>query len=220
MSEKTTGPSYSGAPSVTIKDDAGSRPVPDPTILTTQQLNREISALKELMTIRHDGYDRAIELIQSKADKEPSVDNVVGRLEKIAAVTDEKFNGIEKQFAERDVRVEQTSRDSKVAVDAALQAAKEAVGEQNKSSALAIAKSEAATTKQIDSMVLLIQSSNKAIDDKIDDLKNRLTTIEGTKHGNKEQTQSISTSVAIVAAIVGIVIPISIIIVNLLRAKP
>ena len=43
-----------------------------------------------------------------------------------------------------------------VAVDAALQAAKEAVGEQNKSNALAIAKSEATFTKQIDQIGVLI----------------------------------------------------------------
>lgn len=81
------------------------------------------------------------------------------------------------------MRTEQSSKDSKVAVDAALQAAKEAVGEQNKSSALAIAKSETATTKQIDQLGILIQNNTKAFDDKISDLKDRLTRIEGMGQG-------------------------------------
>jgi hypothetical protein len=202
------------------KNDRGSRPVPDPTVLTTQQLNREILSLKELLAARFEGYDKAIELLQARADKSPSIDVVDVNVKSLGALVDEKFKGVQIQFQERDIRTEQTSRDSKVAVDAALQAAKEAVGEQNKSSALAIAKSEAATTKQIDSIVLLIQSSNKGIDDKIDDMKNRLTTIEGAKAGGKEQTQSISTVVAIIAAIVSVLVPISVVIVTLAKAKP
>lgn len=131
--------------------------------------------------------DKAIELLQSTADDFP------GRMdEKIASlksVHDERFASIETQFLERDTRTEQTSKDSKVAVDAALQAAKEAVGEQNKSSALAIAKSEAATTKQIDQIGVIIQTTTKGVDDKIDDIKGRLQAIEGQKIGGRERTQ-------------------------------
>jgi len=117
---------------------------------------------------------------------------------------DEKFRSIGTQFSERDIRTEQTSRDSKVAVDAALQAAKEAVGEQNKSSALAIAKSEASTTKQIDQIGLIINSMAKNFDDKIDDMKTRLTTIEGMRHGfttNFSQGLTIISLIISVAAI-------------------
>jgi hypothetical protein len=96
---------------------------------------------------------------------------------------EEKFRSVAIQFVERDTRTEQTSRDSKVAVDAALQAAKEAVGEQNKSSAMAIAKSEAATTKQIDQIGVIIQTNTAGFNDKIDDIKSRLTIIEGKATG-------------------------------------
>lgn len=159
------------------------RPDPDPTVLTTQALLREILNLKEIFETRIAGMDKAIVLLQTTSDRVPSwVEKAVGQLRELH---DEKFSSIQTQFAERDTRTEQTSRDSKVAVDAALQAAKEAVGEQNKSNALAIAKSEAAFTKQIDQIGLLIQTTAKATDDKIDDIKTRLTTIEGIKQGGQ-----------------------------------
>src|SRR5665213_1907732 len=197
----------------------GSMPVPDPTVLTTQQLHRELAALRELIETRLNGYDKAITLLQTTMDKSPSIGEMYAKHEEMfksiateflerdkalvlihefitqhptvieATVNtlrnlhDEKFNSIQKQFNERDIRTEQTQRDSKVAVDAALQAAKEAVSEQNKSSALAIGKSEASTTKQIDQLNVLIASSAKGLDDKISDMKDRLTSLDGQKTG-------------------------------------
>ena len=103
--------------------------------------------------------------------------------ELIEARLDGTDKRIEIQFTERDKRSEQTAKDSKIAVDAAFSAAKEAVSEQNKSSALAISKSETATTKQIDSISSLISASSKATDEKIEDVKARLQMIEGQKQG-------------------------------------
>lgn len=134
-------------------------PVPDPTSLTTDQLRREIMALRELQESRMDGERR---------------------------LNEERFHGIETQFLERDKRTEQTTHDNKVAVDAAFAAAKEAVGEQNKSNAASITKSEAAFTKQIDQTGVLLNAVAKATDEKIEDLKTRLTTIESRKSGGVE----------------------------------
>ena len=185
-------------------------PVPDPSLATTRQLHREILALRELLEVkldsstedaelirkiietRLDGMDLAIRLLQDTADRFPArIDEKIASLrevqdqktEALGAKHSEKFSSIQTQFRERDVRTDQVSKDSKVAVDAALQAAKEAVGEQNKSSALAIAKSEAATAKQIDQLGVLFQQTTKAFDDKIGDLKDRLTRIEGGRTG-------------------------------------
>lgn len=164
----------------------------DPTALTTAALIREIAGLdvnlrralesaQIVIETRLDGMDKAIELLQSTADKFPArMDEKISSLQK---VHDEKFESIEKQFKERDTRTEQTSKDSKVAVDAALQAQKEAAGAQNESNAASITKSEAAFTKQIDQMGLLIQNITKAFDDKIDDLKERLSRAEGSGEG-------------------------------------
>ena len=174
-------------------------PVPDPSLLTTRALQREIFALRELIEVklgssvatgdliravietRLDGMDKAIRLLQDTADKFPGrIDEKIGALR---SVHDERFGSIQQQFTERDVRTEQAAGAVKIAVDAALQAQKEAVGEQNKSSALAIAKSEASTMKQIDQQATLITQMGKGIDDKIDDLKERLTRTEGKGAG-------------------------------------
>lgn len=191
------------------------RVVQDPTALTTLQLSREVLSLRELIEARLDGMDKAIDLLQTTANRSPTIGEVVaetnqrlkaleehveaalGQLkelqdEKISAIkdnfeeklsgfqlaTDEKFFSIATQFQERDTRTEQTSKDSKVAVDAALQAAKEAVGEQNKSNAMSISKSEAAFTKQIDQIGVIINTTAKGVDDKFDDLKTRLLSME------------------------------------------
>jgi hypothetical protein len=151
-------------------------PIPDPTILTTEQLEKGLKSLRELIEARLHCTEESSDRLQHDVEGiVPKIDLRVGQLE---ALHDEKFRSIAVQFAERDTRTEQISKDSKVAVDAALQAAKEAVGEQNKSSALAIVKSEAATTKQIDQISVLIDTKNKASDEKIDDLKDQFRVME------------------------------------------
>ncbi len=227
-------------------DNGGSVPVPDPTILTTQQLYREIAAIQLNMESRiaainekaelaakvldqrirdtenlstvalgdltkrmQEGLDKVEHQVQTSLDKVQveltrwlidSETRVNAKLEekdkiidlKVAAlqsIHEEKFASIRVQFVERDTRTEQTSRDSKVAVDAALQAAKEAVGEQNKSSALAIAKSEASTTKQIDQQGTLIQSTTAGINDKIDDIKERFTSYDARMSAFEARTE-------------------------------
>lgn len=216
----------------------------DPTRLTTQQLIREIDGLRELIEARMDGmdhdrhsmrqiietrldgYDKAIRLLQDTADKFPArIDEKIQALQHIQdqrfGLQDEKFRSIQTQFSERDVRTEQTSRDSKVAVDAALQAAKEAVAEQNRSSALSITKSETSTGKQIDQLVALIQSNAKAVDDKFDDLKQRVTRIEGRGEGTAVTHATTQTSnsfvLAIIAALIALAVGATGIIINLNR---
>jgi hypothetical protein len=193
----------------------------DPTWLTTKQLLRELSLLKDIIFTRLDGMDRAIVLNNDNVNRVPNdVDRAVTHLKSLIegrinaidkatellpnqvsekinaleAVHNERFTSIQLQFKERDVRTEQSTRDSKTAVDAALQAAKEAVNEQNKSSSLAISKSENTTVKQIDQMGLLIATQAKAFEDKVTDLKERLTRIEGKGEGKTAQLAVADTS--------------------------
>jgi hypothetical protein len=182
----------------------GSRPIPDPTVLTTQQLNREIAYLKELLDARFAERDKAIALLQDISNELPS--KIDEKIQSLKAIHDEKFTSIQRQFSERDVRTEQSSKDSKVAVDAALQAAKEAVGEQNKSSSSAIYKSEAATAKQIDQITQLIQNGAKAVDDKIGDIKDRITRLEGRGEGQVVAETSQHTSSAFIIAVIAVII--------------
>jgi hypothetical protein len=188
-------------------DGADWKPRPDPSVLTTQQLVREIASLKEVIFTRLDGMDRAILLFNENITRVPTETQravatlkellevrldamdkaiVISRTfpdrlpalmdEKIAALHDvfqEKFDSIRLRFQERDVRTEQTAKDAKVGVDTALSAAKEAFYEQNKSSALAILKSENATSKALDGLSSLIHTSAKSVDDRFNDMKSR-----------------------------------------------
>jgi hypothetical protein len=155
------------------------RPIPDPTVLTTEQLHREIGALRELFEARLDAGDEAVRLLQQTANKCPTIGEVVSEFR-------EKFRGIDAQFTERDVRAQENKADGKLMVDAAFAAQKEAVAEQNKSFAAATTKSEAATTKQIEATILLVQTTGASFGSKIDDMKERLTLIEGGKNGSHQ----------------------------------
>ena len=141
--------------------NGGSRPIPDPTVLTTEQIAREVQGLKELLftlihgiddkiSTRLDGMDRALELIQAKADKVPSeVDLKTGGLKDLLF---EKFDGVQTQFSERDTRTAETASLNKLAIDAALQAQKEAAG-----------KTEEAFTRSIDKLDELINTKTGAL---------------------------------------------------------
>jgi len=169
------------------------RPVPDPTLLTTQQLTREIGALREIIETRLDGNDKAYEILHQIIHTLPS--QVDEKIDALKEVHEEKFRSIQGQFTERDVRTDQTSRDSKLAVDAALQAAKEAV-----------AKSETATVKQIDQQGELISSNTDSLNDKIDDIKQRLTILEGRGEGANENRSRHQAAGSYLIAAVGLVL--------------
>jgi hypothetical protein len=137
-------------------DELRSRPDPDPTLLTTEQLLRSIASLREES---QNWVDKLQLLLEAK---------IAGK----DIYYDEKFRSIETQFKERDVRTDQTASQVKLAVDAALQAQKEAAGEQAKSFSAATTKSETAMNKQIE-----------GLDGKITDVKDRLNRVEAMNLG-------------------------------------
>lgn len=176
------------------EDARGAReniPTPDPSTLTTeqlhameQQLRREMEGRAAILVARLDGMDKAMVLFSDNLTRVPTdTDKQVGHLKELH---DEKFESIQRQFVERDVRTEQAAIATKIAVDAALQAQKEAAGAQNESNAAAITKSEVATVKQIDSIVALLNSNSKAIDDKISVINERLNRGEGVSSGARD----------------------------------
>ena len=245
-----------------IPNPKGNIPVPDPTLLTTQQLIREmgglrellesqihalqetlrqreivvtseIKALQEVLETRLDGMDKAIAILQTISDRFPSM--VAHEISQLKILHEEKFlstaiqfDGIQKQFEERDTRTEQTSQASTTAINAALQAAKEAVGQQECFFALATSKSEAATTKQIDALQVLFQTGNKATDEKIEEMRGRLLRMEGAGIGqlaakaenNVDRTSQQGSNmlvIAIVGAAVSGVIALAAVIISLIK---
>lgn len=188
---------------------------PDPTVLTTQQLLRELATLREIIETRLDGGDKVVKLLQDSTDKIPFfVGEEIGHLKELH---EEKFISIQTQFVERDTRAEQMGANDKSAVSTAFSAAKEAVGaalqaakeagsEQNKSNTQAISKSEAATMKQLEQIETLIATTNRASDEKIADLKGRLDRGEGTTRGVKETKEDHKSWIAVAVSIAAVVI--------------
>jgi hypothetical protein len=178
----------------------------DPSSLTTQQLWREISALEKLLNIEIDAIKTSIKVAHDDLVRVPTdVQKQVGNLKELH---EEKFRSIEIQFAERDTRVETTAKDKQDALAAALQAAKELVMQQNTSNALAIAKSETATARQIDQLGVVIQTSVKASDEKFDDLKQRVTRIEGMAVGTKDTKVAQLDSGRYLVAVIGLILAV------------
>lgn len=171
-------------------------PIPDPTTLTTEQLLRTTANLREVFETRLMGMDKAIGLLQAFADKSPTTAIVEQSVKELRLLTDEKFKSVETSLRERDTRTAQFTKENKVAVDAAFAA-----------SALSITKSEAAFTKQVDSLATAIASMSKTFDDKINDMKDRLTSIESQKAtAARSEDRSTSLFGVVISAAVAVVI--------------
>ena len=160
-------------------------PVPataDPSVLTTQQILREVQNTQQLHYAHLDGVE---------------------------ALMTEKFRAVEQEFilVERQ-RIEQKS-DTKAAVDAALTAQKEAVKEQTAASGLAIAKSEAGTAKQLEQIGVQFGAAINSQATTIGDLKDRMQRIESLKAGSQQAVAALYASVGVV---VSLVIAVSIIV--------
>jgi hypothetical protein len=213
---------------------------PDPAILATQQLQREIAlqqsstdakldALRETISIlgvtlndkiaasessRNGMLDRAtvaMNAATSKAEQQlqeaiykaqdghkADIEGIEKRVN--ASIADqvnflrdllgEKFGGVQNQFSERDIRTDQNAVNTKVAVDAALQAAEKAVGKQQESFSAATDKSEASMAKQMDQQREMMAAMRSEVNSKFDDrdkstdeLRARLGQIEGRGAG-------------------------------------
>lgn len=170
-------------------------PVPDPSLLTTQQQREGLDNLKEIIGTRLNAMDEATLLRLEMYGKLPAeIDAKIQHLNEVTIerfnLEGEKFKGIAQQFLERDVRTTQASGAADDALKAALQAAKELVGAQGEASAAAAVKSETSFTKQIDQIGTIIQTLEKALDARITELKERIDRGEGTVTGNKEVTQN------------------------------
>ena len=152
-------------------------PRQDPTALTTDQLRRELSALREIITARLDGYDTATALLSETVNRTPTV--IQTEITHVRELTDGKltsvqqqFGGIAQRFEERDIRTEQAAKAGKEALDAALLSAKELVAQQNEANRGEAAKTEQNFTKQIDAQAA-----------RIDELKERIDRGEGSASG-------------------------------------
>lgn len=202
------------------------RPIPDPTKLTTEQLRREVSRLREILETRLDGMDRATELASAHVTGvRKEIEQIRGRLreetatqvEQLRELLETRLDGMDRaialQFTERDVRAEQAAESAPQALGSALSAQKELVAQQNDANSAATAKAEASFTKQIDQIGTIIQTMEKATDARITELKERIDRGEGSTAGatgsrseRAQVTGQILMMLSVLAAVIGLLI--------------
>ena len=170
-------------PKMRMKTTAGGQRVmrTDPSKLTTKQILREISTLRELFEMEAKWEEKL-------------------RLERLSFVH-EKFALIER------ARIEQKA-DTKAAVDAALTAQKEAVKEQTTASERAIAKSESATTKQLEALDSTFSAALKGVIDLLNDTKDRVSKVESLRIGSDIQINSKRADSTVFILILSLIAPI------------
>lgn len=185
-------------------------PVPDPTILTTQQLYREMGIIRELLDIKASNAAEALKkfeetsevrfrLMESKQNDISDASEsrfrqaaewhrdqatmIIHEIKQLRELHDEKFVSILTQFGERDKRLDQLDQANKAAIQSALVGQKELVNIQNLANAAAFAKSEENFSKQIDQIQVILNTITKSTDDKIYDIKSRLDQGQGKQEG-------------------------------------
>lgn len=138
--------------------------IPDPTLMTIDALRREIAMLESLINARLEAAETL----------------TIERLAKVDAL----MNAAESQ------RVEQKS-DTRAAIEAALEAQKEATH-----------KMEVTTSEQIASLRENFETSLRGVHSNIADLKDRMTVLESIKQGaNQQRTERRQVNTGTVAAI-------------------
>jgi hypothetical protein len=184
------------------------RPIPDPTTLTTEQLRRELSALREILTARLDGMDRATVLLDETVNRTPTI--IQTEISHVRELMNEKFAAVEQRFHERDVRFTQQNTANAAALDAALRAARELGELQARANALANAKTEESVTQQL-----------HALTEKIDVNTQRLDRGEGTVTGAAGvRTESRLDRGQIVSVIIAIISAVSVAVAIIIATRP
>ena len=174
-------------------------PRPDPTRLTTEQLRREIAALKEVVFTRLNCLEDEMARVIKDVDGRPEAikeaiqhlkDMLGARMNGMDILAGEKFTALAELRMERDERYNHEFQASKEAIERALTAVREANSAQNRASDLATEKSDANFIKQIDQLQNQIQLQARGTSDQITDIKDRLTRIEGITIGRVDSEKS------------------------------
>jgi hypothetical protein len=198
-------------------DDPRDGHIPGPPYLTTEELRRDVSALREILQARLDGMDRATVVLSETVNRTPTAIQVA--IANLQALHDEKFKAIAQQFVERDTRTDQAAKASKEALDAALLAAKELVSQQNEANAQAADKAEQSTIKQIDQIGIRIDTTQKGLEDRLTELKERVDRGEGSIVGASGQKSESRLNVGTLIAVVGLVVSILVFIILYVAKK-
>ena len=186
----------------------------DPSSLTTDALRREVAGIDRELTQRREIQLKELDSLKVLLETE---------IEESRNITKEQLRSIQTQFDLLEKQRIEQKKDTKDAVDAALIAQKEAVQEQTIASGLSIAKSEAATAKQLDQLAVTFSTAitgvNNAVADMKDqsnrdqgDMKDRVSKVESSIVSLQGQKKGGDDTRAAVYAIIGCMASLAIII--------
>jgi hypothetical protein len=152
------------------------RPIPDPTVLTTEALTRGLQAERDyvhgqvsILEERLRGMDRANELLNETVNRVPTALQTAIAHER--ELHDQKFKAV-------DERITATANAATSAVSAAFAAQEKLSNQQRDANRESLAKAEAATKEAIDKNAASADQARGALSDKLDDIKERLTMLE------------------------------------------
>ena len=179
--------------------NGGTRPVPDPTVMTTEALQRGLDSERD----HTDALGRRLEAatIALRALLEA---RDIGASEVVA----ERFRSVDRQFELVETQRVEQKVDTKSAVDAALIAQKEAVREQTTASERAVAKSDAATAKQIEQLTATFRTAIDGVTSLLSDTKDRVGQIEATRRGSLDERGQQQTGLGSTVSVLGLVVAV------------
>ena len=147
---------------------------------------------------RLDGMDKAIVLLQRTVDKSPSIAEVALSVTNLGELLKSEVKALKEltdtKFTDRDL-----------ALIAALAAAKEAVGAQNSSNSIAIAKSESSTVESLKQLQTIFQTALASTTTQINDLKSRLDKGEGRSTGLGDGWGYLVGGLGVIVGVLGVV---------------
>lgn len=139
------------------------KPDPDPTLLTTESLLREINHLKELTTSNLETHSVRTDALEHRLNHKYV--ETADAIRNLRDLHEEKFKGL-------DQLGRQAREDNQTRLDAAFKSANDTRD-----------KIEESLTKQIDAQGVKNEAASKATNEKIDRLTSRLDTGEGKTKG-------------------------------------
>lgn len=177
-----------------VRGDQGDwKPRPDPTKLTTEALQREVTTLRILLEI------------QIEANKE---------------IYEERFLSMGRQLTFLEHQRIELKNDTKTALIDALRAQKELVQQQTIAAEKATNLAGTSINKLIDSLGKTFEASQSATADILSDVKSRVTVLESVKLGAQEQKRDISNLATLSATAIFVVIGVITIVTAIVTAKP